>query len=117
MKICKDEAVLVIAYAKCLYPSIPHEAGLKILWKRLNEPAASKIPTEDILQMPEYVLNFFLLNLMVKQQKSGTAIDTKFKPPFACIFMDEVETEFLKSEPFLWLQHINGIFFIWTHET
>ena len=29
--------------------------------------------------------------------------------------MDEVETEFLKSEPFLWLRYINGIFFIWTH--
>ena len=49
MKICKDGAVLVIAYAKCLSPSIPQEAGLKVLWKRLNEPTASKIPTEDIL--------------------------------------------------------------------
>ena len=29
--------------------------------------------------------------------------------------MDEVETEFLKSEPFLWLRYINGMFFIWTH--
>ena len=66
MKICKDGAVLVKAYAMSLYPSIPHETGLKTLRKRLNEPAASKIPTEDILQMLEYVLknlNFFL-NLM-----------------------------------------------------
>ena len=66
MKICKDGAVLVKGYAMSLYPSIPHETGLKTLRKRLNEPAASKIPTEDILQMLEYVLknlNFFL-NLM-----------------------------------------------------
>ena len=66
MMICKDGAVLVKAYAMSLYPSIPHETGLKTLRKRLNEPAASKIPTEDILQMLEYVLknlNFFL-NLM-----------------------------------------------------
>ena len=32
--------------------------------------------------------------------------------------MDEVETEFLKSEelqPFLWLRYIDDIFFIWIH--
>ena len=47
------------------YPSIPHEDGLETLRKRLNEPAASEIPTEDILQMAEYVLkNIFFLNLM-----------------------------------------------------
>ena len=68
MKVYKDGAILVIAYAISLYPSIPHDAGLKILRKRLNEPAASKIPTEDVLQMPQYVLNylyyFFFFNLM-----------------------------------------------------
>ena len=34
--------------------------------------------------------------------------------------MDEVETEFLKSQelqPFLWLRYIDGIFFILTHGT
>ena len=48
--------------------------------------------------------NFFEFNGEVKWQKSGTAIGTKFAPPYACIFMDEVETEFLKSlelQPFL----------------
>ena len=58
MKICKDGAVLAIAFVISLYPSIPHEAGLKILRKRLNEPVASKRPTDDIIQMPEYVLKF-----------------------------------------------------------
>ena len=34
--------------------------------------------------------------------------------------MNEVETEFLKSQelqPFLWLRYIDDIFFIWTHGT
>ena len=34
--------------------------------------------------------------------------------------MDEVETEFLKSQElqtFLWLRYIGDIFFIWTHGT
>ena len=47
-----------------------------------------------------------------------TAIGTKFAPPYACIFMDVVEAEFLKSQelqPFLWLRCIDDIFFIWTH--
>ena len=104
-----------------LCPSIPYEDGLETLRKRLNDPAASEIPTEDILQMAEYVLKiffFFEFDGEVKQQKSETTVDTKLKPPFACIFMDEVETEFFKSEelqPFLWLRYINGIFLIWAH--
>ena len=61
---------------------------------------------------------FFEFNGEVKRQKFGTAIGTKFAPPYACIFMDEVETEFLKSQelqPFLWLRYTDDIFFIWTH--
>ena len=43
------------------------------------------------------------------KKKSGTAIGTKFLPPYAHIFMDEVEAEFLKSQElqlFLWLQKL-----------
>ena len=70
--------------------------------------------------MAEFVLknNIFEFNGEVKRQKSGAAIGTKFAPPNACIVMDEVETEFLKSEelqPLLWLRYIDDIFFIWTH--
>ena len=56
----------------------------------------------------------------MKRRKSGTAIGTKFTPPYACIFMDEVETDFLKIQelhPFIWLCYIDDMFFIWTHGT
>ena len=33
-----------------------------------------------------------------KQQSSGTAIDSKFARPYACIFMDQVEIEFFKTQ-------------------
>ena len=62
--------------------------------------------------------NFFEFKREVKRQKSGTAIGAKFAPPYACIFMDAVETEFLTSQylqPFLWLRYIDDIFFVWTH--
>ena len=68
--------------------------------------------------MADFVLknNFFEFNGEVKRQKSETAIGTKFSPPYACIFMDEVELEFLKSQelqPFLWLRYIDDIFFLY----
>ena len=48
--------------------------------------------------MVEFVLknSFFEFNGSVKQQVSGTAIGTKCDPTYACIYMVEVETEFLK---------------------
>ena len=52
------------------------------------------------------------------QQISGTAIGTKFAPPYACIYMDRVEQDFLETQelqPLLWLRYIDDIFFIWTH--
>ena len=49
--------------------------------------------------MAKFVLknNYFEFNGKVKQQISGTAIGTKFVPPYVCIFMDEVETSFLET--------------------
>lgn len=70
--------------------------------------------------MAECVLknNFFEFNNEVKQQISRTAIGTKFAPPYACIFMDEIETKFLKTQvlqPLVWFGYIDDIFFTWTH--
>ena len=50
--------------------------------------------------MAEFVLenNFFQFNNDVVQQISGTAIGKKFAPPYACIFMDQIETKFLTFE-------------------
>ena len=65
--------------------------------------------------MAEFVLknNYFEFNSTVKHQISGTAIGTKFAQPYACIFMDYIEIEFLKSEqiqPWIWFRYIDDIF-------
>ena len=75
-----------------LYPSIPHENGLKYLFERLEERGVKQISSEDLVQMVRFVLknNFFEFDTKVKQQISGTGIATKFAPPYACIFMDRV---------------------------
>ena len=48
---------------------------------------------------------------------SGTAIGTKLAPPYACIYMEYMENQFLKNEqiqPWIWFRYIDDIFFIWT---
>ena len=41
---------------------------------------------------------YFEFNGGTRQQISGTATGTKFAPPNTCIFMDQVELEFLKTQ-------------------
>ena len=70
--------------------------------------------------MREFVLenNIFEFNGKVKQQVAGTTIGTKFAPPYACIYTDEVEIEFLKTQelqPLVWFRYIDDIFFVWNH--
>ena len=70
--------------------------------------------------MAEFVLknNIFEFDTEVYQQISGTAIGTKFAPPYACIFMDQLETKFLENQnlkPLVWFHYIDVIFFMWTH--
>ena len=46
----------------------------------------------------------------------GTAIDPKFVPPYACLYMDYMENQFLTNEhiqPWIWFRY-SDICFIWT---
>ena len=115
-----DNAILVTADVVGLYPSIPHEAGLRALREALDKQDKKCIPTEGLVKMAEFVLknNLFEFNGKIKQQVSGTAIGTKFAPPYACLFMDKFETSFLETQqlqPLVWFRYIDDIFFIWTH--
>ena len=70
--------------------------------------------------MAEFFLtnNYLEFRQNVFHQISGTVIGTKFAPPYACIFMDKFETDFLKTQklqPFVWFRYIDDVFFIWTH--
>ena len=94
------DSILVAADVLGLYPSIPHDAGLKVLEKALNNRTDKKVLTEDMVKMAKFVLknNYFEFNGKVKQQISGTGIGAKFAPPYACIFMVKVETSFLETQ-------------------
>ena len=115
-----NDTLLVTADVVGLYSDIPHEAGLSALREALDKRTRKKIPTENIIKMAEFVLknNFFEFDTNVYQQISGTAIGTKFGPPYACIFIDKLETKFSESQnlkPLVWFRYIDHIFFVWTH--
>ena len=99
-----------------LYPNIPYHSGFKALKKALEKRDVKKIPREDLVKMAKFVLNnnIFEFNSKAYQQKSGTAIGTKFASPYACIYMDEVEQKFLETQskkPLIWLRYTDDIFF------
>ena len=112
-----ENAILVTVDVVGLYPQ---QAGLKTLKEALEIRDIEKIPTEDLVRMAEFVLNnnIFEINSKTYQQKSCTAIGTKLTPPYAYIYMDEVEQKFLQTQskkPLIWLRYIDDIFFVWTH--
>ena len=115
-----ERSFLVNADVVGPYPSIPHKEGILALKSKLEEQTFSKIPTNDLDKLAEFVLKniFFEFSKEIKQQISGTTIRTKFSPPYACIYMDKTEADFLEwqeLQPFVWLRYIDNIFFIWTH--
>ena len=95
-----ENSLLVTAEVEGLYPSIPYELGLKALEEALEKRKSKQISTDNVIKLTKFLLqnNYFEFNGEVKQQISETVIKTKFAPPYACIFMDQVECEFLRTQ-------------------
>ena len=99
LKDIPKDAFLVMADVVGLYPSIPHDAGLKTLKEALDKRENRKISTNDLLRMAEFFLknNYFKSNGQVKQQITGTAIGTKFAPTYTLAFLwTMLKVNFLK---------------------
>ena len=112
-----QDALLVTTDVVGLYPSIPHEVGLKTLKETLDKRENRNIATNDLIKMAEFVLknNYFDFNGQVKQKISGAAIGTKFAPIYTCIFMDDIESKFLETQslqPLIWFRYIDDVFFM-----
>ena len=52
------------------------------------------------MMMTDFILRnkYFQFNAQIKQQISGTAVGTEFAPPYACLFMDKIETAFVETQ-------------------
>ena len=76
--------------------------------------------TLSLLELAEIVLknNIFQLNEKTLKQLRGTAIGTTFAPPYAIIFMADLEeriSEDIKLQLRIWWSYIDDICFIWEH--
>ena len=57
------DAIMVTADVFGLYPSIPHDAGLKALKKLLDNRVNKKISTDGLMKMEEFVFKNQLLRI------------------------------------------------------
>ena len=74
--------------------------------------------TETLIELAEIVLknNIFQFNEKTLKQLRGIAIGTKFAPPYAILFMADLEERILEDielQPRIWWRYIDDIFFIW----
>ena len=96
-----ENVILVTPDVTGLYPSIPHQVGLEALREALDKRKTHKVTTGKLVKMAEFVWkNYFQFSDKVYQQISEAGLGTKFAPPHTCIFMDQVESKFLKIQKF-----------------
>ena len=103
-----------------LYPTIPHGEGLASLRKFLETSDNKKISSDTLTPLAEVVLknNIFEIDEKIFKQKQRTAIETKFAPPYAILFMADFAEKMLENfgeKPIIWGRCIDDIFLIWEH--
>ena len=103
-----------------LYPNIPHDEGLAFLKDFLDSRVDKQVTIDTFIELTELVLknNIFEFSDKTYKQIRGTAIGTKFAPPYAVLFMAALEEKILskvKKKPSVWWRYIDDIFFIWEH--
>ena len=94
-----DDFILCTIDVVGLYPNIPHKEGLEAIRKALDKREDQTISTDSLILLAECVLknNVFEHNMRYFKQLNGTAIGTKFAPPYAILFMGYLEDKILNS--------------------
>ena len=84
-----DDFILCNIDVVGLYPNIPHKEGLEAMRKVLDKREDQTISTDSLILLGEFVLknNVFEHNMRYFKQLNGTAIRTKFAPPYAILFI------------------------------
>ena len=100
-----------------LYPNIPHGEGLASLCRFLETRDNKQISSDTLTKLAEVALknNIFEFDEKNFKQKRGTAIGTRFAPPYAILFIADFDKKMLESfekKPMIWWKYIDDIFFI-----
>lgn len=97
------DCILTTIDVSGLYPSIPHDEGIKSTLHHLYEvnPYSDDIPfpPEAATAILETILkeNCFEFNSKIYKQVRGTAMGTKMAPSYANLFMADLEQESLEK--------------------
>ena len=99
-------AILCTADVAGLYPNIPHEEGFASTRKHLNNRENKEVTTDILVELADIVLknNYFLFLVKTFKQKRGTAIGTKFAPPYSSLFIADLERLLsdIDLKPYIW---------------
>ena len=103
-----------------LSPNIPHSEGLTSLGRVLELRHNRQISSDNLVELAEIVLknNIFQLDEKTFKQVRGTAIETKFAPPYAILFMADLKEKIMSAsekKPMIWGSYLDDIFFICEH--
>ena len=114
-----ESSILVSFDVVGLYPHMPHEEGIKTIAEYLETREDKTVSTKSLCDLASIVLkeNYFELSSKIYHQKSGTAIGTKFAPPYANLFTAGLEKRIFGNSgyhPYLWLRFLGDTFCIWT---
>ena len=103
-----------------LYPNIPHDEGLAFLKNVLDSRVGKQVTTDTLIELTELFLknNIFEFSVKTYKQIYGTALSTKFAPPYAVLFMAALNGKILnkvEQKPNVWWRYIYYIFLFWEH--
>ena len=90
-----------------LYPNTLHDEGLIAMRKALDLRKDKRISTESLIKLAECVSknNIFEHNLSFYKQLRRTAVSAKMGPPYAIIFLGDLEERFFSDcdiSPLVW---------------
>ncbi|XP_073497333.1 uncharacterized protein [Phyllobates terribilis] len=121
--IIPNNSILTTMDVNNLYTSIDHEEGIEATKKFLRTHTTYSVQQIDFCKdLLTLVLtkNFFMFEDRFYFQKRGTAMGSNMAPPYANIFMDKFENDYVYTHPLFdqyvlfWKRFIDDIFFIWT---
>ena len=94
-----DDFILCTINEVRSYPNILHKEGLEAIQKALDEGEDQTVSTDSLILLAGCVLknNVFEHNMRYFKQRNGTAIGSKFAPPYAILFMYYLEDKILNS--------------------
>ena len=116
-----ESSILVSFDVVGSYPHIRREEGIETMAEYLETRDNKTISTKSLCDLASIVLkeNYFELSGKIYHQKLGTAIGTKFAPPYANLFMAGLEKRIFENSgyhPYLWLIFLDNIICIWTDD-